>query len=209
MKGKADSERVVPDERAAEIDVVTRVLHFALVIFGVAAWLTGDLADEYEHGVSLGFTIHRWVGISAAVSVGARLVWGLVGPRSARFATWLPATRERLRLVVEDVQILLRFQIPERPPHQGLAGVVQTIGLLIFGWVAATGSVLFFALEPGVRPGHLLDFIGGLHAFGEALIPAFLAVHVGATIAHALAGDRRWRTVFFLSAEEEARRSPQ
>lgn len=209
MKGETDPERMVQDERAADIDIVTRLLHLALVILGVAAWLSGDLADHNEHRASLGSVIHSWLGIAAAAAVGLRLIWGIVGPRSARFSSWLPVTRDRLRLVVEDLQMLLRFQMPERPPHRGLAGVVQTIGLLIFAWVSATGSVLFFALEPGVRPGPLLDFVGGLHGVGEALIPAFLAVHVGATIAHALAGDERWRIMFFLPTPEETRRRPR
>ena len=190
----------------SDLDVVTRFLHLALVVLGLAAWLTGDLAGDYERGASLGFSVHRWLGIGAAVAVGLRLVWGVVGPRSARFASWLPVTRDRLRLVVEDLQALLRFRIPERAAHEGLAGVVQAIGLLIFAWVAATGSVLFYALEPGLRPGPVLDFVEELHKVGETLIPAYLAVHVGATLVHALTGDRRWRSVFFLQAAKESKR---
>jgi cytochrome b len=197
-----------PGRSAGEIDVVTRLLHLALVGFGLAAWLTGDLADGYEDGVSLGFAIHSWLGMGASVAVGLRLAWGVAGPRSARFSSWLPVTRDRLRLVVEDLHTLLRFRIPERSPHQGLAGVVQSIGLLIFSWVAATGSVLFFVLEPGVTAARWLDLVGELHETGEALIPAFLAVHVGATIAHALAGDQRWRILFFLSSTRASRRPP-
>jgi cytochrome b561 len=37
-----------------------------------------------------------------------------------------------------------------------------------------------------------------LHEFGEWLIPIFLAMHVSAVMLHALAGDHRWRTIFFL-----------
>ncbi|MDH3286905.1 MAG: cytochrome b/b6 domain-containing protein [Betaproteobacteria bacterium] len=206
MQPVSDQIAVALDRGAGEIDVVTRLLHLALVVFGLAAWLTGDLADGYERGVSLGFAIHSWLGIGASAAVGLRLAWGIVGPRSARFSSWLPVTRDRLRLVVEDLHTLLRFRIPERAPHQGLAGVVQSIGLLIFAWVSATGSVLFFTLEPGVRPGPWLDFVKELHEVGETLIPAFLAVHVGATIAHALAGDRGWRIMFFLPSARASRR---
>jgi cytochrome b len=209
LNGEAHLATLTPSHRASEIDVVTRLLHLALVVSGLAAWLTGDLADDYEHGVSLGFTIHSWLGIGASAAVGLRLAWGIVGPRSARFSSWLPVTRERLRLIVEDLHTLLRFRLPERAPHEGLAGVVQSIGLLVFAWLAATGSVLFVWLEPGVRPGAWLDFVNGLHGVGEMLIPAFLAVHVGATIAHALAGNERWRGMFFLPPRQEARRPPQ
>lgn len=195
-----------PPVGASDLDVVTRFLHLALVVLGLAAWLTGDLAEDYERRASVGFSVHRWLGIGAAAAVGLRLIWGVVGPRSARFASWLPVTRDRLRLVVEDLQVLLQFRIPERAAHEGLAGAVQMIGLLIFAWVAATGTVLFYALAPGLRPGPGLDFVGELHKAGETLIPAYLAVHVGATLAHALAGDRRWRSMFFLPVAKESER---
>jgi len=195
-----------PPRDYAEFDIVTRWLHLAIVALGIAAWLTGDLADDYEKGFSLGFAIHRWIGIGTAVAVALRLVWGIVGPRSARFSQWLPVTRARLRLVVDDLKMLLRFRIPERAPHQGVAGVVQSLGLLIFAWMATTGSVLFYALEPGVRPGRWLHLVEELHGAGEALIPAFLAVHVGATLVHVLAGDSRWRIMFFIRPGAEPQR---
>lgn len=206
VEGETQIAGSKPSSDVSDLDVVTRFLHLSLVVLGLAAWLTGGLAEDYERRASLGFSVHRWLGISAAVAVGLRLVWGVVGPRSARFASWLPVTRDRLRLVVEDLQALLRFRIPERAAHQGLAGAVQMIGLLIFAWVAATGTALFFALEPGLRPGPGLDFVKELHKAGETLIPAYLAVHVGATLVHALAGDRRWRRIFFLPAAKENER---
>ena len=68
-----------PPRDRSDLDVVTRFLHLALVVLGLAAWLTGDLAGDYERGASLGFSVHRWLGIGAAVAVGLRLVWGVVG----------------------------------------------------------------------------------------------------------------------------------
>ena len=193
-----------PPREVDGLDIVTRVLHLALVVLGLAAWLTGDLADDYEQGFSLGFAIHSWIGIGAAFAVALRLVWGIVGPRSARFSQWLPVTRARLQLVVDDLKMLLRFRIPERFPHQGMAGVVQSIGLLIFAWLAVTGSILFYALEPGMRPAAWLRIVEGLHEVGEMLIPAFLAVHVGATLVHVIAGDSRWRMMFFLPSASDS-----
>lgn len=194
---------------ADDLDIVTRILHLGIVVLGLAAWLTGDLAGDYEHGASFGFVIHRWIGIAAAIAVALRLVWGVIGPRSARFSRWLPVTGARLRMVIDDLRMLLRFRIPERAPHQGLAGVVQSLGLLIFAWVAATGSVLFYALEPGIPAPRWLGIVEALHGVGETLIPAFLAVHVGATLAHALAGDSRWRIMFFARPAAEPHRPPR
>lgn len=196
----------VPVRSADDIDVVTRLLHLALAAFGISAWLSGDLSDYEERSASLGFILHSWLGIAASSAVGLRIIWGLIGPRGARFSSWVPLTRERWRLVLEDLGTLLRLRLPERPARQGLAGVVQSFGLIVFAWSAATGSVLFFSLEPGVRPGAWLDLLKELHEAGETLIPAFLAVHLAATIVHALAGDTRWRRMFFLPVRQMSRR---
>lgn len=198
----------LPVRGTDDIDVVTRALHLLLVVFGVAAWLSGDLSDYEERGFSLGFTLHRWVGIAASSAVGLRIIWGAIGPRGARFSSWTPLTRKRWRLVLEDMGMLLRLRLPERAAHEGLAGVVQSFGVLVFAWTAATGSVLFFWLEPGVRPGFWLDLVKELHGVAETLIPVFLAVHVGATVVHALAGNTRWRRMLFLPIEQTTQQRP-
>jgi len=206
MRPASEQIAAVSVRGAGDIDGVTRVLHFALIVFGVAAWLSGDISEYEEGSASLGFILHSWLGIAASAAVGLRVIWGLVGPRGARFSSWVPVTRRRWRFALEDFGTLLRFRLPEREAYQGLAGVVQSFGLLVFAWSAATGSVLFFSLEPGVRPGAWLDLVKELHEVGETLIPPFLAVHVGATMVHALAGDTRWRRMLFLSAEQTSQR---
>jgi len=87
---------------------------------------------------------------------------------------------------------------PDRPNHIGLAGLVQTFGLLTFTWMGLTGSLMFFTLKPGVMAGGPLRFIMEGHEIGEGLIPVFLALYGGAFILHALAGRPKWRKMFFL-----------
>ena len=138
------------------------------------------------------------MGWALSSFIALRLIYGLVGPASARFTQWVPFTKERLLLVWEDILTLLRFHLPDRPSHIGIAGLVQTFGLLIFTWMALKGSMLFFYLEPGVKAGGLLHFIMEIHEIGEGLIPVFLALHVEAVLLHALAGRHKWRKVLFL-----------
>jgi len=206
MRRPSEHIAAAPARDAGDIDIVTRLLHLALVVFGVAAWLSGDLSEYEERSASLGFILHSWLGIAASAAVGLRIVWGLIGLRSARFSSWLPVTRKRWQFALEDLGTLLRFRLPDRPPHQGLAGVLQSFGLIVFAWSAATGSVLFFWLEPGVEAGLWPELVKELHEVSETLITAFLAIHVGAAIAHALAGDTRWRRMLFLSNEPTPRR---
>ena len=180
-----------------ELDAASRLTHLGMVIFGISAWLTGELA-EVEEGGRFGYDLHSWLGIGLTVFVALRIMLGVVGPVRVRFSQWVPLTRERLDLVLEDIRGLLMFRLPDRPVHQGLAGLVQFLGLLVFTLMALTGSILFVMLEPGAEAKGLVYLIEELHETGELLIPLYLSIHVGAVVLHALAGHPRWRRMFFI-----------
>lgn len=189
-----NDRRNMPDR----LDAGTRLLHLGLACFGLLAWGTGWLADDYKEFYHAGFTIHGWIGIGTALFLGLRLLYGIVGPRPARFWNWVPVTSGRIRCALEDLRGLLRFQLPDREPRQGLAAVVESLGLTIFVFVAGTGIVLFLYLEPGAKARGTMHFIKELHEAGEVLLPLFIAVHVGAVILHALTGRQLWRKMLFL-----------
>jgi cytochrome b len=182
----------------SDLDIFTRIIHLELMTCGILAWLVSGWAGEYTSAKHLGFTIHSWLGMGLASFIALRLIYGLVGPASARFNQWVPYTKERLLLVREDVMTLLRFHLPDRPNHMGVAGLVQTFGLLTFTWMAVTGSLMFFYLVPRQKSGNFLQFIMEIHEIGEGLIPVFLALHIGAVLLHALGGRHIWRKMFFL-----------
>jgi cytochrome b len=180
-------------------------VHLGLAVFGIAAALTGLLADDYKHAEHLGFTVHSWFGMGLAVFAGIRLIAGIIGPPGLRFARWMPFTPDRFRAVIEDVAGLMRFRMPERPTHQGLAGAVQSFGLAVFFLMAATGVYLFFFLEPGWKARGLVHAVKELHEVGEVLIPLFLSLHGGAVIMHALRGNHLWKKMLFLSDRMKSR----
>ncbi len=181
-----------------ELDVFTRFIHLGLTVFGVLAWVMGYWAGDYKKAEHLGFSIHRWLGMGLSIFMALRLLWGFWGPDNVRFTQWVPYTPERLKLVWEDGLTLLSLRLPDRPPHQGLSGLVQTFGLAVFSWMALTGSLMFLYLEPGHKAGGLLHVIKEIHEVGLWLIPIFLGIHGGAVLLHALAGNHLWRKTFFL-----------
>jgi cytochrome b len=179
------------------------LVHLGIFIAGIAAWLSGDLADDYKRLAHPGFTLHSWVGMGVVYFIFLRLVWGLVGPQNVRFSQWVPFTRQRLARVGEDIRGLLRFQMPERRTHEGLSGLVQTFGLLAFLFMSVSGSFLFFSLEPGQKARGLAHAVKEVHEAGVLLIPLFLFIHTGAVVLHALRGRHLWRRMFFLKAVRE------
>ena len=190
------SQQVVSE--TVDLDVFTRVIHLGMMIFGVLAWIVGDWAGDYEHAKHLGYTVHSWLGMGLALFVSLRLIYGLTGPKTFRFSHWVPYTKSRLIFVWEDILTLLRFRLPDRPAHQGLAGLVQTFGLLTFSWLALTGCLIFFYLKPGAEASGMVHYIKEVHEIGEGLIPLYLGLHVGAVILHALTGRHLWRKMIFL-----------
>ena len=191
-------EQTTAPPTSEELDSFTIFLHLGLMLFGVLAWFTAEWAGDYKKMHHLGFTVHKMLGIGTALFVGARLFHGFWGPESARFANWAPFTPERLKLVFEDLRNLFMLKLPDRPPRQGLAGLWEAFGLAVFTWMAATGSCMFLFLTPGHKTRGFMHVLKELHELGEWLVPIFLVVHVAAVCLHALAGDHRWRKMFFL-----------
>jgi cytochrome b len=177
-------------------------IHLGLLVFGLSAALTGLSADDYKKMEHLGFTVHSWLSLGLAGFLGLRIITGIIGPRNVRFSHWIPVTSARIKLVMEDIAGLLRFHMPERPVHQGLAGVVETFGLLAL-LMAATGGYLYLFLEPGHKAIGLVHDIKELHEAASVLIPMFLSLHAGAVIMHALTGNRLWKKIFFISDRVE------
>jgi cytochrome b len=189
-------------EKRDDLGIFVRFLHLGILTCGLLAYLISGWAGDYEHASHLGFTVHKWLGMGLAFFIGLRLFYGLVGPANVRFKQWVPYNKASLILVWEDIVTLLKFRLPYRQSHQGLAGLVQSFGLLIFSWMALTGSLMFFYLHPGRKTSGVLHFIEELHEIGEAVIPIFLVLHVGAVILHALTGRHLWRKMFFLKEQQ-------
>ena len=162
-----------------------RLVHMGLAVFGIAAYLTAEAA---EHGgnSSLGYLLHAYLGMTLSVFIMLRIFQGYIGAAEARFSRWSLFSKRQLHIAIEDMKGLARFKMPERDLHEGLAGMVQAFGLIIFAWMSATGSVIFFIDERSSEV--LFEIFEELHEVGEGLIPMFLVLHIGAVIVHSLNG---------------------
>ncbi len=72
-------------------DAPTRIFHWLLVILVALSWGT------YEYSEALGDPVlkwHRWTGLLILTLLVWRLLWGLFGSSTARFANFVPAPHE-------------------------------------------------------------------------------------------------------------------
>jgi hypothetical protein len=129
--------------------------------------------------------------------------YGLAGPRPERFSSWFPFTRKQLQRTKVDLAELAELKLPQHKRRQGLAGLVQFLGMLIFLWLAATGSLLYFLIEPGTKTRGLLHAVEEAHELGAVFLPLYLILHIGAVIAHSLKGNPVWQEIFSFKKNQQ------
>lgn len=173
-----------------------KVIHMGIAGFGLVAFFTGELAEDGL--ASSGYLIHAYLGLSLAAFMLVRGAFGLSNSKALSFKGWTPFSKQQRALALEDFRTLLRFRVPERERHQGLAGLTQAFGLIIFAWMSITGTGLFL-LGNGAES-MLFEFVEETHEVGESLIPLYLALHVGAVIIHTLSGNPVWKKMFTAQA---------
>lgn len=169
-----------------------KLLHLGMASFGIAAYLTGEMADDGSG--TTGYWLHAYLGLSLAAFVLLRILGGVFGPGPLRFSGWSPFSRRQWAMVFQDLGSLVRFRMPQRGMHEGLAGLAQALGIAIFAMMGATGTILW--LLPGGEEGNLFEAMEEIHEAGEFLIPLYLGLHVGAVLLHSLAGHATWRRMW-------------
>jgi len=169
-----------------------KFLHLGMAGFGIAAFLTGELAEDGAN--SLGYLLHAYLGLSLATFVLLRVLRGFIGSGPLCFSDWSPLSSGQWKMAMQDLGSLVRFQIPERGMHEGLAGLTQFFGITVFAWMGVTGTGLF--LLGGGLESELFELVEEAHEVGEILIPVYLAFHVGSVLLHSLAGNPLWRKMW-------------
>lgn len=186
----------------APLGTPVRFWHLAMIALVVTALLTGDGADDYKKMEHAGFLLHGRVGLTVFTALCLYFLYGLIGPKGHRLYSWFPFTGARLRQTGKDIAVLTRFKLPEHNRRQGLAGFVQFFGLMVFSWLAVTGSLMYFFMERGAKAHGFMHMVKEAHEVGTILIWVYLALHVGAVIAHSLTGHQVWKDIFFLNREQ-------
>lgn len=154
-------------------DPLVRFGHWALVASFAVAWLTGD---DWED-------VHVLAGYAVAVIVLVRVVWGFVGPRTARFASFVRGPRAVLAYLKGLLHGNARRFLGHNP-----AGAAMVLALLLsLSGTVGTGMALL-AVEEGEGPlaGLLAPAGDGDHEAGEELLEEAHELFANGTLALAL-----------------------
>ena len=110
-------------------DPVVRGFHWSLVIVFAGAYLTGE---EWSAG-------HAVAGYTLLALLGLRLVWGVVGPGTARFAGFVPSPGEAVRYVRD----LSRGHARAHRGHNPAGGAMVVFLLVFLAAVVITGLMAY------------------------------------------------------------------
>ncbi len=108
-------------------DPFIRIFHWSLATLFVVAYLTGDEIEQ----------VHIAAGYTIAGLVALRIVWGIVGPSHARFASFVRSPRD----VLVYMRDMAGFRAPRYLGHNP-AGAAMIVALLVTLIATATTGIM-------------------------------------------------------------------
>jgi cytochrome b len=173
-------------------DLPTRLFHWALVgLIGFSWWSAETGAMDW----------HRLSGLTVCGLIVFRLIWGVIGGSTARFASFVRAP--------QHVIAHLRGQGGERAGHNPLGGYSVIALLLLIALQVSTG--LFAVDTDGLESGplsYLVSFeqgriASGVHEITFALLQVLVAVHIAAILFYRFVKRRNLVTPMITGRDSE------
>ncbi|WP_018988862.1 cytochrome b/b6 domain-containing protein [Aromatoleum toluclasticum] len=147
-------------------DVPTRVFHWSLALCFAGAWLTSDSERLRDLHVMLGYTF--------AGLIVFRVLWGLVGTRYARFASFLFSPRE-----LSSYLKSLIARKPEHHPGHNPAGAIAIFAMLGLGALIVLSG---FAVYQDIGG----EWLEELHEVVASTMLAVVFVHIAGVVVSSL-----------------------
>jgi cytochrome b len=143
-------------------DPFVRVFHWTLMMLFVIAFVTGDEAEG----------VHIVAGYGIAILLALRLVWGFIGPRHARFSSFVRSPRNVLGYLRDVANLKARRHLGHNPAGGVMiaALLAALIGTAVTGYMMTTdaywGAKWVEKLHEALADGTLV--LAGLHVLGVA-----------------------------------------
>ena len=158
-------------------DPLVRVFNWSLVFFFLLAFASGD---EWT-------SLHVWAGYAVAMLVAFRLLWGVIGTRTARFPTFVKSPRAAMR----HLGAMLTGKAPHYLGHNPLAAMMVVALLASIGLTAFSGMVLIASEGQGPLAGTIFAGIDGeameeVHEFFANLTLLLVFAHVAGVVVSSL-----------------------
>ncbi len=174
-------------------DLFVRFFHWSLVVSFTAAYLTAEYGyDE----------IHEFLGYFITLLIVARIIWGFIGSKYARFSSFIFAMSE---YVSNFKAIMTNKHDKHYIGHNPLGGlmvfaligslfVLVFSGLILLGWSEYTGPVWALGIPVSESFGEMIQFI---HYELPELMLVLIGAHIlGVFVAMKQHGENLVRSMF-------------
>ncbi|MFI0394903.1 cytochrome b/b6 domain-containing protein [Paracoccus jiaweipingae] len=158
-----------------------RLFHWGLVICVVGGWLLGQFGPAK-------MTLHFWFGYATAALLAFRLIWGLVGPRNARFVNFIYGPSSTIRY--------LRHLADRNPSHWDGHNPLGSLSVfaLLAALIVQVGTGLVADPDDYLNVGPLASSVSsatrrwavGMHDTMATVILVLVVLHVGAILFYRL-----------------------
>ncbi len=157
-------------------DLPLRLFHWLLALCVFGSWLTQQLGVEW-------FPWHARIGYVTLVLIAFRVAWGFLGPRPARFSSFLRGPRA----VLAYIRGLRSAAVAPTAGHNPLGGLSIVAMLLLLALQGVTGLFAndkIFNTGPlyGYVSGGLSDRLSAWHELNFDFLLALVALHVTAVV---------------------------
>lgn len=148
-------------------DPLVRIFHWSLVASFAFAWVT---AEEWARP-------HEWAGYTAAALIGIRILWGLIGPKYARFSQFVRSPSVVIGYLRSAINGSERRYLGHNP-----AGGIMIVALILA--TAATALTGWMTTLPAY---HGAEWVEEAHELMANLMLVMVVLHVAGVV---LAGLR-------------------
>ncbi|MBL8352259.1 MAG: cytochrome b/b6 domain-containing protein [Burkholderiaceae bacterium] len=172
-----------PDHPVRVWDLPTRLFHWLLAAAVIGLVVTGKVGGN-------ALVWHMRLGLLVFALLGFRLVWGFIGGRWSRFASFVRAPAALLRYLRGEPRPGDHFEVGHNP--LGALSVLAMIGVLVLqvatGLVADDEIATTGPLNRHVATATGLAATAWHKGWGQGLLLALVALHVAAIVAYRLRG---------------------
>lgn len=179
---------LTPGRTVRAWDLPTRLFKWSLVLLVLNGWLTHFGGDAW-------LTIHMWNGLAVLVLVVFRILWGVVGSSTARFANWVSSPLRAFRYGLAVMDGSRRRFLGHNP-----LGAWMILALLALAFTQAFAG-LFMVDSNGIYGGPFANtdpleeataaqrFFTSIHVRGILFIALLAVVHATVNLIYQAAKD--------------------
>jgi cytochrome b len=161
-------------------DLPTRLFHWLLVVLIVLLYATGEFG-------MLDMRWHFWFGYATLALIGFRLLWGLFGSQTSRFADFVRGPAAVGRYVKAQISTNVHFSAGHNPlgGWSVLALLLSVLLQSVTGLFASDGIDADGPFSGSVS-GYMVKLMTRLHNWNENVLLLLIALHVAAVLFYLL-----------------------